>query len=141
MGFFQYNLLALFVLSNPNDINEIHQHLEQLSAWNCFLLARWCIRHCLYKIARDLLQMLTNCVQISLHRVWLETLMDMCHAEERLQTAMTLSSAESIETNNDDLARLCENLAEAGAFYESSLIQMPVSKDAIVARSNDHCFS
>ncbi|CAF1302863.1 unnamed protein product [Rotaria magnacalcarata] len=116
----RYNLLALFVLSNPNnDINEIHEHVKQLSPWKCFLLARWCIRHCLFKLAIDLLQIVINCVNISIHEIWLQTLMDICRAEERLQTAMNSSK--------DDLQVLCENIAEAGSFYESSLITMPTT--------------
>ncbi|CAF2979713.1 unnamed protein product [Rotaria sp. Silwood2] len=113
----RYNLLALFVLSNPNDINEIHEHVKQLSSWKCFLLARWCIRHCLFKLAIDLLEILINYIHISIHEIWLRTLIDICHAEERLQT--TMNSPEN------DLQLLCDNLAEAGSFYESSLIQMP----------------
>ncbi|CAM4756251.1 unnamed protein product [Rotaria magnacalcarata] len=116
----RYNLLALFVLSNPNNnINEIHEHVKQLSPWKCFLLARWCIRHCLFKLAIDLLQIVINCVNISIHEIWLQTLMDICRAEERLQTAMNSSK--------DDLQVLCENIAEAGSFYESSLITMPTT--------------
>jgi len=124
----RYNLLALFVLSNPNNINDIHEHIEQLSAWKCFLLARWCIRHCLYKIARDLLEMLTKCVQTAIHRIWLDTLIDLCQAEERLQANINLSKADDAmddDQNYSYLERLCENLAEAGSFYESSLIKMP----------------
>lgn len=109
----------------------MHEHLQQLSAWKCFLLARWCIRHCLYKIAVDLLKMLNECVHVSIHRVWLDTLMDMCRAEERLQIAMSLFTNESMDDSSDHSARLCENLAEAGSFYESSLIQMPVTTDPI----------
>jgi hypothetical protein len=89
-----------------------------LSSWKCFLLARWCIRHCLYKLAIDLLQILIKYVHISIHESWLETLINICRAEERLQTSMNSSK--------DDLQILSDNLAEAGSFYESSLIQMPV---------------
>ncbi|CAF0953179.1 unnamed protein product [Adineta steineri] len=114
----RYNLLALFVLSNPNDFNEIHEHVKQLSSWNCFLLARWCIRHCLYKLAIDLLQILINYVHISIHIIWIETLIDICRGEERLQTV--------INSSKNDLQIFCDSLAEAGSFYESSLIQMPI---------------
>lgn len=130
--FLKYNLLALFVLSNPNNINDIHEHIEQLSAWKCFLLARWCIRHCLYKIARDLLEILTKCVQIAIHRIWLDTLIDICQAEERLQKNINLSKADDAmddDQNYSYLERLCETLAESGSFYESSLIKMPVRLD------------
>lgn len=82
------------------------------------LLARWCIRHCLYKLAIDLLQILINNVHISIHEIWIETLIAICRAEERLQT--------TINSSKNDLQILCENLAEAGSFYELSLIQMPV---------------
>ncbi|CAF4026057.1 unnamed protein product, partial [Rotaria sp. Silwood1] len=82
----KYNLLALFVLSDSNDINEIHEHIKQLSSWKCFLLARWCIRHCLYKLAINLLEILLNYIHISIHEIWLRTLIDICRAEERLQT-------------------------------------------------------
>jgi hypothetical protein len=44
-----------------------------------------------------------------------------CRGEERLQT-INNSSKNNLEV-------LCENLAEAGSFYESSLIQMPVRID------------
>lgn len=72
--------------------------------------------------------MLLHCVQISIHRIWLETLMDLCQAEERLQTSLTLSTTdEPMDEDHPFLERLCENLAEAGSFYESSLIQLPVS--------------
>jgi hypothetical protein len=117
----RYNLLALFVLSNSNNLEEIHQHIQQLSSWKCFLLARWCIRHCLYKLAINLLQKLRNYLQISIHLIWIETLIAICQGEERLQTIM-ISSENNLEI-------LCENLAEAGSFYESSLIQMPVRID------------
>ncbi len=33
-----------------------------------------------------------------------------------------------MNSSKNDLYILCENLAEAGSFYESSLIQMPVRK-------------
>lgn len=99
-------------------MNKIHEHVKQLSSWKCFLLARWCIRHCLYKLAIDLLNLLMNYVHISTHEIWLQTLISICRAEERLQTALNPS--------NKDLQILCENLAEAGSYYESSLIQMPV---------------
>ena len=115
---FQYNFLALFVLSNSTDIKEILGYVEKLSPWNCFLLARWCIRHCLYSIARDLLEMVKNLVKLSIHRVWLESLIEICQAEQRLQTVINL--------NNDDFSELCDNLAEAGSHYESSLMQIPV---------------
>ena len=124
--FLKYNLLALFALSNPNNIHEIHEHVKQISSWKCFLLARWCIRHCLYRLAIDLLQILMNCVHTSTTRVWLETLIDICRAEERLQTVMNSSEP--------DLQVLCENLAEAGSFYESSLIRMPVRRLLILVR-------
>ncbi len=113
----KYNLLALFVLSNSNNIDEIHAHIQQLSSWKCFLLARWCIRHCLYKLAIDLLQLLRNSIQISIHIIWIETIIAICRGEERLQT--------TINSSKNNLEILCENLAEAGSFYESSLIQMP----------------
>ena len=101
-------------------MNEIQEHINQLSLWKCFLLARWCIRHCLYKLAIELLQRLLIYVHISAHVMWLEALIDMCRGEERLQTLMNSSK--------NDLQILCDSLAEAGAFYESSLIQMPVCK-------------
>lgn len=59
-----------------------------------------------------------NYVHISIHEIWLQTLIDICRAEERLQTV--------INSSKNDLQQLCDNLAEAGSFYESSLIQMPV---------------
>lgn len=114
----QYNLLALFVLSHSNDINEIHDYIKDLSLWKCFLLARWCIRHCLYKLSIELLQNLLPNIQRSIHISWIETLISICQGEERLQTIMN--------TSKNNLEILCENLAEAGSFYESSLIQMPV---------------
>lgn len=99
-------------------MQEIHGHIDQLSLWNCFLLARWCIRHCLYKLAIELLRKLVAHVHMSLHLVWLEALIDICQGEERLQSLTSAST--------NDLQSLCTDLAEAGAFYESSLIQMPV---------------
>ncbi|CAF1303213.1 unnamed protein product, partial [Adineta ricciae] len=130
----RYNLLALFVLSNPSDMNEIQEHINQLSLWKCFLLARWCIRHCLYKLAIELLQRLLTHVHVSAHVMWLEALIDMCRGEERLQILMNSSK--------NDLQILCDSLAEAGAFYESSLIQMPrkLSYDDD-ERSNDTQFT
>lgn len=130
----KYNLLTLYVLSNPNGMKDIHEHLEQLSSWKCFLLARWCIRHCLYRTAIDLLQRLVGCVHLSIHQLWLETLMDICRAEERLQTAMTFHRSDAMDTDQNDLEKLCENLAESGSFYESSLIQMPVGQRTRIER-------
>lgn len=101
-------------------MDEIHHHIEQLSAWKCFLLARWCIKHCLYQLAIDLLQILRNLIEISMHQIWIDTLISICQGEERLQAIA--------KTSKNDLEVLCESLAEAGSFYESSLIQMPVRK-------------
>jgi hypothetical protein len=64
---------------------------------------------------------LKNYLQISIHIIWIETLIAICQGEERLQTIMSSSE--------NNLEVLCENLAEAGSFYESSLIQMPVRID------------
>ena len=61
----------------------------------------------------------------------------MCRAEERLQTAMSLFTNESMDDSSDRSAQLCENLAEAGSFYESSLIQMPVTGDQIDAQGGE----
>lgn len=101
-------------------MDEIHHHIEQLSAWKCYLLARWCMKHCLYKLAIDLLQILRNLIEISMHQIWIDTLILICQGEEHLQAIA--------KTSKNDLEVLCENLAEAGSFYESSLIQMPVRK-------------
>jgi len=98
--------------------------VKKLSSWKCFLLARWCIRHCLYKLAIDLLQILLRSVHVSTHRSWIETILAICQAEERLQ------SIQDLPKNN--LENLCEILAEAGSFYESSLIQMPVQERRII---------
>lgn len=62
--------------------------------------------------------MILTYIHTSIHEIWLQTLINICCAEERLQTTMNSS--------NEDLQQLCDNLAEAGSYYESSLIQMPV---------------
>lgn len=108
-------------------MDEIHQHIAQLSAWKCFLLARWCIRHCLYKLAIDLLEILRTHLRISIHQNWMDMLIAICRGEERLQIIGNQSK------KNFEI--LCENLAEAGAFYESSLIQMPVGRMIFTKKS------
>jgi hypothetical protein len=115
-------------------MQEIHEHVKQLSLWKCFLLARWCIRHCLYKLAIDLLQRLLDHVHVSIHLIWLETLIGICQGEERLQSLMNAPK--------DDLQMLCNDLAEAAAFYESSLIQMPVRTERLLVSKivNVSCF-
>jgi hypothetical protein len=76
--------------------------------------------------------MLVDCVQISSHRVWLNTLMDICRAEEQLQIVMnTFMNPMRDESSNNNLEQLCDNLAQAGSFYESSLIQMPVGDETM----------
>ncbi len=58
----------------------------------------------------------------------METIINICRAEERLQTALNSS--------NNNLQILSDNLAEAGSFYESSLIQMPVRFILIIIRKH-----
>ena len=66
----------------------------------------------------SLLQIILHFIHISIHEIWLQTLIDICRGEERIQTTMN--------SLKNDLQILCDNLAEAGSFYESSLMEMPV---------------
>ncbi|CAF1508111.1 unnamed protein product, partial [Didymodactylos carnosus] len=117
----RYNLISLLVLSySLESTNEIIEYSKLLSNWKCFLLARWCVRHCLYSPAIELFRSLADLTESPSHKCWLETITNICHGEACLQIEFI-----SNDIIKCDLQLLCENLSKANSFYESSLIQMP----------------